>query len=510
MTKQKTVTLLLLLLLSITFCAIQAHAQNQENIDETIESVEDEIGTATIEEASSIWGLVGQAGGIRYPLFGILIVGIFLISLRSYELYTDNKIQSELQETSFRHMSLNEISSKISIQQDYMLSKIMAKLLNVFQTNKNADYLHDEISNYNSIQQDNYNTFKNRIDFLSDTAGALGLLGTVWGMFIVFSSGTLEREVILVGMGLALMSTLLGLVVSIILNFCSTLSEGYFTKHLENVTSKADELRFRLIELSESPSILPKAPASNNNNYPNVKTQGPKNDHVAKAATGKPKEITKAPEINEPSRIEVKTNINKEIRIGDSIDNIQVYIHGSLNKPVKGAELDILLEGKGYINDDAGKTTLKTDTNGIVTFTWKPENKPGEKRLLIKCSDEKYKNVKTILKTFAKAGTPENMKLLNNHQAGLTGNALGKPVTISVTDSQGNPVEGVKVLMKVTMGDGKFDNGKKETTTKTDEEGKAFIDFTLGSEPGFNAIDISLVDFGITKSFQAVGQEVTV
>jgi biopolymer transport protein ExbB/TolQ len=74
-------------------------------------------------------------------------------------------------------------------------------------------------------------------------------------MFMVFSSGTLEREIILVGMGIALLSTFLGLIVSIILNFCSTLTEGYFSKHLENVTTKADELRFRLIELSESSSF---------------------------------------------------------------------------------------------------------------------------------------------------------------------------------------------------------------------------------------------------------------
>ncbi|PTM14701.1 MAG: hypothetical protein DA443_04385, partial [Bacteroidetes bacterium] len=80
---------------------------------------------------------------------------------------------------------------------------------------------------------------------------ALGLLGTVWGMFMVFSSGSLDKDTILAGMGVALLTTLLGLVVSITLNFFSTLIQGYFSGHLENVVQKADELRFRLLEISQ-------------------------------------------------------------------------------------------------------------------------------------------------------------------------------------------------------------------------------------------------------------------
>ncbi|MDZ7765863.1 MAG: MotA/TolQ/ExbB proton channel family protein [Melioribacteraceae bacterium] len=208
------------ILLSIVFFIPHVSAQDEAQSPSTEDTTTVADGELSeTEDSASIWEMVGQAGPIQYPIYLILISGIFLISMRSYEFYMDRQMSEELESTSFRHMSLNEISSKISTQPDYMLSRIMAKLLNVFETNRNADYLHDEITNYNNIQQDNFDTFKNRIDFLSDTAGALGLLGTVWGMFIVFSSGTLEKETILMGMGLALMSTLLGLVVSITLNF---------------------------------------------------------------------------------------------------------------------------------------------------------------------------------------------------------------------------------------------------------------------------------------------------
>lgn len=504
----------LLIILSITIFSSFAiltseiHAQESEVSDEAIESVEEELIEDSEITSSSIWDLVGQAGGIRYPIYGILIVGIFLISLRTYELYMDSQKQTELQNTSFRHMSLNEITSKVAAQQDYLLSRIMAKLINVFETNRNADHLHDEITNYNSIQQDNFSSFKNRVNFLSDTAGALGLLGTVWGMFVVFSSGTLERDVILYGMGIALMSTLLGLVVSIILDFCSTLTDGYFSKHLEQVTSKADELRFRLIELSENASTID-APAS----LAPAKSKAPvlsKNNTEKKTSVTESEQETIEPqEVNEPSQILIKSKI-KEVKAGQTIDNIEVQLIGSTDDPISSEKLEVILDGNGKINGTSKKAIVKTDSKGIALFSWKVDERSGKKQALVRCSDDKYKNIKKVITIDAKALEPETLKLLNNHQAGQTGSQLQKPITIYAIDKYENPVSDEKVLMKVTMGNGKLNDGSKEITTKTDKNGKAFVDFTLGSEPGFNAVDIILSDHDITKSFQAVGQEVTV
>lgn len=216
----------------------------QESLTQDLSSV-----TETLT-ATSIWTLLQQAGGIRFPIYGILVIGLLLIFAKVFELLQDQKNQKRLEDVGVSQLSLEEIRNEVSTSSGFMLSFIMAKLLNVFANNQNTDYLHDEISTYNQIKQDEFATFKQRIDFLSDTAGALGLLGTVWGMFLVFSTGSSEKETILIGMGVALMSTLLGLVVSIILNFFTTLTQGFFTKHLQKVLDKADELRFRLIEIS--------------------------------------------------------------------------------------------------------------------------------------------------------------------------------------------------------------------------------------------------------------------
>jgi len=242
--KMKTITFTISgLILSIN----NTFAQNSSNTGNVSPSL------VTDNQSSSLWEIIGQAGPLQYPIYGILFVGLFFITFKFIELLRDKKMQKELMDKSFVNTSIDDIKTLITSQKDHFLSRIMAKLLNVYLTNNNADYLHDEITNYNSSLKDNFMIFKNRIDFLSDTAGALGLLGTVWGMFIVFSSGSIDKEIILIGMGVALMTTLLGLVVSIVLNFFTTIIDGIYSKHLEDIVSKADELRFRLIELSDSP-----------------------------------------------------------------------------------------------------------------------------------------------------------------------------------------------------------------------------------------------------------------
>lgn len=76
-----------------------------------------------------------------------------------------------------------------------------------------------------------------------------------------------------------------------------------------------------------------------------------------------------------------------------------------------------------------------------------------------------------------------------------------------VLDRFGNPTGKVPVSFRVTMGEGLFDNGRKQITETTKENGEIIMNFTLGKEPGFNAVDISVPDTDLTKTFQAVGQD---
>jgi len=60
--------------------------------------------------------------------------------------------------------------------------------------------------------------------FLADTAGGLGLLGTVWGIYRGFAAKAVvqSNDELLAAMGVALVTTFVGIVVSVIINWMST------------------------------------------------------------------------------------------------------------------------------------------------------------------------------------------------------------------------------------------------------------------------------------------------
>lgn len=88
-----------------------------------------------------------------------------------------------------------------------------------------------------------------------------------------------------------------------------------------------------------------------------------------------------------------------------------------------------------------------------------------------------------------------------------SGRKLPKPIRVIVLDRFGKPVNQAAVTFQVTTGDGFFDDKSKKITETTNDNGEIIMDFTLGKEPGFNAVEVRVADTDLVKAFQAVGQD---
>ena len=95
--------------------------------------------------------------------------------------------------------------------------------------------------------------------FISDTAGALGVLGTVWGIFETFHGGKLDGPTILQGMSVSLVTTLVGLVISLVLNAGATSVFSLFNKQLSLLASRAEELRQALLFIENKQTAAAKS-----------------------------------------------------------------------------------------------------------------------------------------------------------------------------------------------------------------------------------------------------------
>mgnify|MGYP005725968879 CR=1 FL=1 len=206
-------------------------------------------GVTTASDVGSFWAMAQLGGNIGYVIMVVLALGIFLIVLKGVQLFIDKTQSKALLHTSLSRMSVGEIKEMSGHYQGSILGKTIGHLIDFHHAGGHAESIHNELVFYMDQENENFETYRNWLHFLSDSAGALGLLGTVWGVFLTFFGGNLDSEKILNGMGIALITTLLGLVVSLIINLFSTQIYGAFQKRLEMVTRKADELRLHLLHL---------------------------------------------------------------------------------------------------------------------------------------------------------------------------------------------------------------------------------------------------------------------
>ena len=459
------------------------------------------------------WSLTQQAGPLRWPIFGILAIGLVQVFLKLYELLRDGAVSKKLSGLDLSRAKIDDISRLIASHEESMLSSLWSTMINVFQTRPGEGLLHDEITNFVSFQQDQFGAFRRRMEFLSDTAGALGLMGTVWGMFTVFFQGTAEQDVILRGMGIALITTLLGLVVSIILNFSATELSTFFGKRVERVSRKSDELRFRLMELA--PKSIPVDRGSTDALQADL-------GRVAKALEA----VSASPAFSEPPpspppaappappappaptwRYVEMENDDPAARAGEVFSGLNLLVCDTHGAPAPDVPVSVAIAGaEGALNGGGRQLRTNSDAEGRVRLDCTVPESIGLFGLEVSLPEQP--GPPTRLEIMVLPGVPAHVDQEGNHQATVAGMKLPLPLGVSVLDRFGNPVAGIPVGFAVTQGDGKFGSGNGAYRVKTDEQGRAATLFVVADQVGQNVVSATVEGTSAPVEFVAFGTEV--
>jgi biopolymer transport protein ExbB/TolQ len=363
-----------------------------------------------ISNITTFWSLTKLGGGISLAIFLVLALGIFLICLKVYELLQDKVRGKSLLQINYRQMSVGEVAKMIQKQPHSLPARLYSVLLSIFHSTGNTQDFHDEIANYLQLQQDRFATFKSRLAFLSDTAGALGLLGTVWGMFVTFFGGNLDSQRILNGMGLALVTTLIGLIVSIILNFFATEVFSLFNKRVENISEKADEFRLWLMALV---------------NQRNKRSSGPV------TPTGKPQQrVNKNTGQHEGQAshslaLKPVSELKQDCVIGHTLpEPIAVVVQNRHGETVRGVPVQFeVINGDGMLENVQKAAILKTDKDGIAQVSWTMGGWVGSQMLRASIANQKNAHLEFV--TFVRPFIP-NLEIpaaemnLRNPNTGLS------------------------------------------------------------------------------------------
>ena len=464
-----------------------------------------------LTDFGSMWEITKLAGGLRWVIFLVLAVGLLTILYKSVELFIDNRRAIPINRLNLATASVTEIEDVVANSSNSWAKQLSNNMLKIFRTTERAEDFHYEITNFIQSQQDKFSAFQGKMAFLSDTAGALGLLGTVWGMFVTFSRGILDNQIILTGMGIALVTTLMGLVVSIILNFFYTQIHGYFSKKIDAIQSIGEELRLQLLKKQKSRRFTAYGVDRRGKTSANVKIQPSDTPTELKQDSTKlESDITTPVDKEQNSRYQL---------ISVSGDKQSAQVNSRLKQPFwvqvrngneKGAGGQCVVfsieKGTGTLENGSKVEELITDTSGFAKCNLLLSNVAGEN--LVKASLKRGNGEYITFNAVGNPASPSELKYVSgNLQNSPAGQKLKEPLVVKLIDDYDNPIPDHTVIFKVKIGKGYFPGNKRNYIARTDNNGIAQSHFTLRPEPGFNSISVSAK--GLRKSkieFEALGQ----
>jgi len=194
--------------------------------------------------------VLAMGGWITWPIYGLLLVGVALSVSRLLVVRLERDRDRSLAALDVADRPASELHDRMRALAPSPLILAARDMVAQLLRTRNPDSMNAAVESFLTLRQDSFRPYENWLSFLSESAGALGLLGTVLGMFQTFFGGTLDKDKILHGMGVALITTLVGIIVSLLLNLALTLVRNVFTATLDAQFARLTAIRQAM--LSES------------------------------------------------------------------------------------------------------------------------------------------------------------------------------------------------------------------------------------------------------------------
>ncbi len=451
-----------------------------------------------------------QGGWVMYPIYGVFVLGLGVVMYQFVRIFFDTYYTKPIKTTIEKKLGeeggpveerIKEIWQLVQQYPKSKMAQLLDRLCDLWHRDPSAEALQVEIDGYIASVKERYEIGRNFSILLSDTAGALGLLGTVLGMYETFMPGQLESSQIISGMGVALVTTISGLIVSIFLNFAISWAHSTFHSHLEGVTEHADEFRNRFGRGQAAAGGI---------------VQIKEVVHVAAAGGDQPVEaLPRAPEPPKvrrvPSKLKILSGNHQVAEAGASLPKaLEVAVEDQFGDPLKN--LTVIFETNGsMITFDNGDNVKQVDTDFIGRAKTQARfgKLIGKHKILARINGEA--NLLEEFEVESRPGAPEKLHVLSGHlQTGHPGALLSEPLSLKLEDAFGNPVPEQPVVFEVAYNGGRLDRDKTRLEVTTGDDGVASTGFRLAETPGANIVKAAVKSKGSRKletSFESMGRE---
>jgi len=254
------VGIVILLIVALKF---EASAKTENNRIQN----ESQKETSSQLDRLTVWNIMEMNDWFLWPFIALLSAGIMLNVHRILVEQRDKSRSLPLLQTKIHANGVRSLVQMVRTNRHNRAARLFYQVISTFDKTNQAQFVNEETNLFLAGEKESFERFNRVNAFLSESAGALGLLGTVWGIFVTFYTAKFDGPTILRGMSIALITTLTGLIISLVLNFCGTYLYTFFNRQLNLLANKAEELRQALLYLEKKSNGNGQPLSENLSNY---------------------------------------------------------------------------------------------------------------------------------------------------------------------------------------------------------------------------------------------------
>lgn len=196
---------------------------------------------------TSVWDLFGYAQGFEFPLAVVFLLGLFFLCtayVRYFRQWRGSQALLKLDPSSLGAQDFQTTVFSVRPGNPYRLAG--ERLLEEHGRGGNPQSMLDYALRFIGFDHDNYKEVDKYITAAVYIALSLGLLGTLLGIFVLFMSGNRHAASDLVGLGIAVVSTMLALVVRLVLWPLNIILQAQVRKKYKNLRKWAVAIAYGL------------------------------------------------------------------------------------------------------------------------------------------------------------------------------------------------------------------------------------------------------------------------
>ncbi|MYD20360.1 MAG: hypothetical protein F4X05_12045 [Rhodothermaceae bacterium] len=199
--------------------------------------------------AQNILDVIGLAGGFQWPILGVFVLGLALLAQIIVGTYRDHVSATTLRKLDIERVSTRDLRSAATLEGHSTYHLLLRGVLRRFQLDTEHSSLVRAVSGILKAKEESLGITRRVVAYCSSAAGGLGLAGTLVGIYVSFASAGTDPNTVFVGISLAVVSTLLGIAASLMLEAADTFVMRFTSRHLADSRAWGEGVAERLISL---------------------------------------------------------------------------------------------------------------------------------------------------------------------------------------------------------------------------------------------------------------------